>query len=117
MFCIVQNCGHADKNAVQNRTNANDSQRLAKCAIELKKCLAYHVSHQFWMNFTAEQVPPCIQVAGQMFVFLWWIWFFGHWIKVDHPWFQLTDEMKDFHIFAESTHRKTNNSILHTIPK
>lgn len=46
-----------------------------------------------------------------MFVFLRWIWLLGNWIEVDKPWFQLTDEMKNFYIFTESFWKRKEQNI------
>lgn len=73
--------------------------------------MTYHIGHQFWMNIIAEDVPPQVQIVGQMFVFLRWIWLLSNWIEIDNPWFQLSDEVKNLNIVTESIQIEKKNSI------
>lgn len=58
------------------------------------------------MDFGAEQGPPLVQVCGQVLVFLRRVGLAGDRVEVDHPRLQVSDEMEDLHVLAESADRK-----------
>lgn len=99
--------GKNDQQIQGNSGKRSHYDKNVSCA--LLNGITYHVSHQFWMNFIAENAPPQVQVFGQMFVFLRWIWLLGNWIKVDNPWFHLANEMKNLHVVAEPIAKEVPN--------